>query len=277
MKEVSKNNKKSKHRLLLNIAACLVLTDIILLIKTLVLKVLFDFDDYWSINIKPFYDIFAELGFTIIIPYLIIFFILAVLMTIRIKNAKSDERKYFIITFIKKSIKYAIYYILAILSVITLMSIKYFDEIYSSLLLELLIFCVYYNIKKLYKYIIDKERYKRKSKKSIVVFVVVCLFINVMLARNINNTSTYGRIGYENTPTGWSVVYNKDGTIKHNKDGSIVEDVEWDRKAIYGYSKNYLLLLYPIASILITYVFFFDGDKVKEKEIEEYQKNKKKK
>lgn len=147
MKEVSKNNKKSKHRLLLNIAACLVLTDIILLIKTLVLKVLFDFDDYWSINIKPFYDIFAELGFTIIIPYLIIFFILAVLMTIRIKNAKSDERKYFIITFIKKSIKYAIYYILAILSVITLMSIKYFDEIYSSLLLALLIFCVYYNIK----------------------------------------------------------------------------------------------------------------------------------
>lgn len=131
--------------------------------------------------------------------------------------------------------------------------------------------------KKLYKYIIDKERYKRKSKKSIVVFVVVCLFINVMLARNINNTSTYGRIGYENTPTGWSVVYNKDGTIKHNKDGSIVEDVEWDRKAIYGYSKNYLLLVYPIAGILITYVFFFDGDKVKEKEIEEYQKNKKKK
>lgn len=131
--------------------------------------------------------------------------------------------------------------------------------------------------KKLYKYIIDKERYKRKSKKSIVVFVIVCLFINVMLARNINNVSTYGRIGYENTPTGWSVVYNKDGTIKHNKDGSIVEDVEWDRKAIYGYSKNYLLLVYPIAGILITYVFFFDGDKVKEKEIEEYQKNKKKK
>ena len=63
-------------------------------------------------------------------------------------------------------------------------------------------------------------------------------------------------VGHENVATGFSVVHNKDGSIKHREDGSIVEDIEYERQEIRGLGLNYAILLCPIILIGSTSYFF---------------------
>lgn len=252
MKGTGKQLPKPKRGFWLAVLFCVVLSDVILAGKGLMLGS----EDYWTFNMLPLDSFFAEFGLTAISPYLIVFAFFALLMVIQVKSVEPKERTGVVLGFLKKSVQYAIYYLLALLGIANLLWIFFNREQYASFLLALLIYGIFYTILKFYRYARNKGEIPRRSKKSLLIVAAVCLVVNILFARNVTNVSSYGVVGYENVVTGWSTVYNRDGTIRHNRDGSIVEDIEYERRAIHGFSTNYFLLLFPVVSIGVPYLFF---------------------
>ena len=134
--------------------------------------------------------------------------------------------------------------------------ITYDNTLYSSLLAVLLAYCFYYSIKNLVSCIRHRGSFsKHGSKKAFFAVFAISLAINFAFAYNFGDSEVFTKVGEEYNAVDVHPVFNEDGTLKHNQDGSLVGKIEYEKTDISALRLNYFMLLYPAASIGITYAY----------------------
>ena len=118
------------------------------------------------------------------------------------------------------------------------------------LFLLLLIYSLSLNIKYGKVYRKTPECHTPQVRNKLVAGIVLSLLINLVFAFQIPvDSRTRGVVGHESFIKGVHYTYNKDGSLRYRRDGSLDLDTDWGSRKVYGYRINYSLFLYPAASI----------------------------
>ena len=118
------------------------------------------------------------------------------------------------------------------------------------LFLLLLIYSLSLNIKYGKVYRKTPECHTPQVRNKLVAGIVLSLLINLVFAFQIPvNSQIRGVVGHEKFIKGVHYTYNKDGSLRYRRDGSLDLDTDWGRRNVYGSRINYSLFLYPAASI----------------------------
>lgn len=118
------------------------------------------------------------------------------------------------------------------------------------LFLLLLIYSLSLNVKYGKVYRKTPECHTPQVRNKLAAGIVLSLLINLVFAFQILvGSQIRGVVGHESFIKGIHYTYNKDGSLRYRRDGSLDLDTDWGRRNIYGYRINYSLFLYPAASI----------------------------
>ena len=135
--------------------------------------------------------------------------------------------------------------VLLVLAVLIFLA-KQFDLLF----LLLLIYSLSLNIKYGKVYRKTPECHTPQVRSKLVAGIVLSLLINLVFAFQIPvNSQTRGVVGHESFIKGVHYTYNKDGSLRYRRDGSLDLDTDWGSRKVYGSRINYSLFLYPAASI----------------------------
>lgn len=258
MKEAGKQSAHSKRRFWLPALFCVLAADLIALISNISDA---GVGDWLYFTFHPVDS--DDGGIYLLLMYVLIFLGIHIVASLiySIKKGKLKEKGFGpYVSYVKD---WGIYICLYIFLAINIAAIFAQEELYSPFLLVLFFYSIYYIIKSFFGYIRHKENYKARSNKSVALFLIFCVALQIAFGFGLSNVVTMKVVGHENVATGFSVVHNKDGSIKHREDGSIVEDIEYERQEIRGLGLNYAILLCPIILIGSTSYFFY---KKKEKD-----------
>lgn len=97
------------------------------------------------------------------------------------------------------------------------------------------------------KIVAHKKKYQRWVTAAIVA-VGISAACNIGFFFQLPNAGIVTR--RENHITDITYVYNEDGTIKHNKDGSKVTDTEYERRTVRSAGNNWAILLFPLGGLI---------------------------
>ena len=138
----------------------------------------------------------------------------------------------------------------AIAVLLVLAVLIFLAQQFDLLFLLLLIYSLSLNIKYGKVYRKTPECHTPQVRNKLVAGIVLSLLINLVFAFQILvDSQIWSVIGHENFITDIHYTYNKDGSLRYRRDGSLDLDTDWGRRNVYGYRANYSLLLYPAASI----------------------------
>lgn len=128
------------------------------------------------------------------------------------------------------------------------------ELLFNTILIVTLLYSIFCTVSALYKYIRYRDKYvSKQNRKFFLVIMAASLAINIAFFYNIGNI--YKTVAStERQAVGWRIIYNQDGSIRHNQDGSIDEEIVYETKYVYSQVFNFSLLLYPLANIGLLYV-----------------------
>ena len=138
----------------------------------------------------------------------------------------------------------------AIAVLLVLAVLIFLAQQFDLLFLLLLIYSLSLNIKYGKVYRKTPECHTPQVRNKLVAGIVLSLLINLVFAFQIPvNSQTRGVVGHESFIKGVHYTYNKDGSLRYRRDGSLDLDTDWGSRKVYGSRINYSLFLYPAASI----------------------------